>query len=516
MKINEIKKEKPMRAIIYCRVSTKEQVEEGLSLKNQEKACIEFADKQGFIKDKIFIEEGESAKTQLRTQLIALLDYCQENKGKIDALIVWKVDRFARQTSDHFAVKAILAKYGVRLYSVTEPINDSPQGQMMEGMLAVFAQFDNDVRSERSIIGMRDRINEGRWVWRAPLGYINSKDTNGEPMLIIDKERAEIITRAFEEFSKGLYSQIALWGKLREWGLKNREGKLITKQTVNKLLTNTLYMGLIKNPWTGEYVKGLHKPLTDERIFNDCQAIMKGKKPSVAPRLRNNPDFPLRGFVKCGNCGAPLTGSKPKGRTKRYEYYHCHKCRGQKNIPKDDLEKDFLKLLEKVKPAKNNINTFKQIVMDRWVKKYKELNQTRTDKEGALEELEDQRKQLVKKYNTGKIAQEEYEVGLDDINNERIAETIVLNETRIEELNVEGILNYAENFMLNVPKLWKDADLDQRQRFQQLIFPEGLTYGKNGFIGTYVLSPVYGIFETSGGRKSTMVVPRGVEPLLPG
>ncbi|MFA5366129.1 MAG: recombinase family protein, partial [Candidatus Bathyarchaeia archaeon] len=177
-------KDKVLKTIIYCRVSTKEQVEEGLSLQNQEKACIDYAEKKGFIKDKIFIEEGESAKTQLRTQLLALLDYCKENTGKIDALIVWKLDRFSRQTSDHFALKALLAKYGVRIYSVTEPIDETPQGQLMETVLAGFAQFDNDIRSERSTIGMRDRINEGRWVWKAPIGYLNSKDAFSNPILV--------------------------------------------------------------------------------------------------------------------------------------------------------------------------------------------------------------------------------------------------------------------------------------------------------------------------------------------
>lgn len=508
---------KRLKAIIYCRVSTKEQAEEGLSLQNQEKACIDYANNKGFDRDKIFIEEGESAKTQFRTQLLELLSYCKENAGKIDALIVWKLDRFSRQTSDHFALKATLAKYGVRIYSVTEPIDNSPQGQLMETVLAGFAQFDNDIRSERSKIGMRDRLNEGRWVWKAPIGYVNSKDALGNPTIIADEVNSKIITQLFEDFSKGVYTQVAIWQMATKRGLKRKNGKPLSKQTISKILTNQIYAGYIYNPWTTELIKGVHRPLVDEKVFYKCQAILKGKTPSVAPRLRNNPTFPLRGFVKCGSCGKPLTGSKPRGRTKSYEYYHCYHCKGQKNVQKKQMEKDFIKLLAKVKPSKKYIKTFQMVVLDTYKAKYAELNSARFTAEKELAVLENNKRRLVTKFASGDIGKAEYEIALDDIKNEITIKNIAINETIIEEYNVEGILNYGEEFMEDVPKLWKDVDIDQQQRFQQLIFPEGLTYGSDGFIvGTFVLSPVYAIIGTSNGKKSTMVVPRGVEPLLPG
>src|SRR2546430_16785113 len=111
-----------MNGIIYCRVSSDEQVK-GTSLDSQKEACQEYAAARKIKILKTFIEEGESAKFADRTQLLELIDFCHRNKGKLDVLIVWKVDRFARNVGDHFNIKATLLKYGVRIAVVTEPID---------------------------------------------------------------------------------------------------------------------------------------------------------------------------------------------------------------------------------------------------------------------------------------------------------------------------------------------------------------------------------------------------------
>src|SRR6266851_5544821 len=144
------------KAVIYIRVSTDEQVE-NMSLGNQLDACQRYAESNGLEVAKVFREEGESAKTAKRPQLLALLEFCQKHKGEIHTLVVWKVDRFSRRTEDHMAIKAALKKVGVGLSSVTEPIEDTVMGRLMETVLSGFAQFDNEVRAERSVGGMVKR-----------------------------------------------------------------------------------------------------------------------------------------------------------------------------------------------------------------------------------------------------------------------------------------------------------------------------------------------------------------------
>src|SRR6185436_15283384 len=136
-------------AVIYVRVSTKEQTE-NLSLPTQLKACEAYCQRQGFHVLARFREEGESAKTADRTELQKLRQFCRTNKGRVQFAVVFNLTRFARDKYDHFALRAHLKSLGISLRSATEPIDDTSTGKLMEGVLAAFAQFDNDCRSDRT------------------------------------------------------------------------------------------------------------------------------------------------------------------------------------------------------------------------------------------------------------------------------------------------------------------------------------------------------------------------------
>ena len=141
-------------AVIYIRVSTKEQTE-NLSLPTQLRACEEYCRREGLDVLERFKEEGESAKTADRTELQRLLTFCRTNKGRVHFVVVFNLTRFARDKYDHFALRSHLKSLGISLRSATEPIDDTSTGKLMEGVLAAFAQFDNDVRSDRTRAGMK-------------------------------------------------------------------------------------------------------------------------------------------------------------------------------------------------------------------------------------------------------------------------------------------------------------------------------------------------------------------------
>jgi len=105
-----------MKAIIYCRVSTVEQAEKGYSLEAQERECRKFAENQSLEVEKVFIERGESAKTTDRTELQKLIKYSVENKKSLDALIIWKYDRLARNLSDQTELVKHFSSLGIRVY----------------------------------------------------------------------------------------------------------------------------------------------------------------------------------------------------------------------------------------------------------------------------------------------------------------------------------------------------------------------------------------------------------------
>jgi site-specific DNA recombinase len=190
--------------IIYTRVSTKEQAEKRLSLENQEKECKEFARNKEHIlvpDAHIFRDKGESAKFADRPELQRMLQFVKEQKGKIEILYIWKIDRLARNLGDYYGIKVALAKYGVRIISVTEPIDDDPVGRFLEAILAAAAQFDNEIRAIRSLTGMRMRVEQGEWPHSATIGY---KKVNKS--VVIDPEFGEAITDVLVQFSTGTYT----------------------------------------------------------------------------------------------------------------------------------------------------------------------------------------------------------------------------------------------------------------------------------------------------------------------
>ena len=158
-----------MKGIIYVRVSSDEQVR-GTSLEHQEDLCRAYCQNKGIEALEVFREEGASAKTAERAEFLRAIEYCRKNKGQVDAFVVYKVDRFARNTEDHFYVRKMLIDYGVTLHSVTEPIGNNPAEKFIETVLAGSAEFDNAIRTQRCIDGMSARINQGIFPFKPPIG----------------------------------------------------------------------------------------------------------------------------------------------------------------------------------------------------------------------------------------------------------------------------------------------------------------------------------------------------------
>ena len=132
-------------------------------------------------------------------------------------------------------------------------------------------------------------------------------------------EDSQFIVEIFRLVETGLYKQTEVLAELRKRGMVRK----LTKTHLAWLLRNSLYAGLLKPKWFPDYVEAIHKPIISKETFFKVQAILDGRRPGIVPKIRNNPDFPLRNFVRCGKCGEKLTGGWSKGRSKKYAYYHC-------------------------------------------------------------------------------------------------------------------------------------------------------------------------------------------------
>lgn len=478
-----------MRAVIYCRVSTKEQTE-NLSLKSQERACRDLCEREGLEVVRVFVEGGESAKTANRTELANLLHFCSSTRPRIDYVVVYRVDRFARNSLDHHKVRNVLLAFGTGLMSATEPLENTPVGKFIETLLAGVAQLDNDQRAERTILGMKEAHRRGRYTWVAPLGYLNSKDRT-QPSLLVDPPSSELVRRAFEMAADGRWSKSEVLRRVSALGLRTKSGKAVTPQTFHSLLRNPVYVGRLKaQKWSEEHI-GDWEPLASDEVFRRVQHWHFQR--ATKRKSRDNPAFPLGRFIRCAHCSRPLTGSISKGRTGRYPYYHCPKCVGASRVrtSKEVLERAFLDLLASLQPKPSYLRLFRAIVTDVWKSERTNAQSVRKAAEKRIEALNEQSEQLDRCFIFDRsIEKAAYQRQRDRLRAEITVAELELGDARFDELEVEGVLAFAEYVFGNLVALWTNANADDRRRIQEAVFPNGLAWdGKR--VGTAVTIPAF-------------------------
>jgi DNA invertase Pin-like site-specific DNA recombinase len=334
-------------ALAYARVSTKEQAEKGLSIPAQLKAIRDYANSHGFRILEEYVDMGESAKTAERPAFKRMIKKCQK-ENSIDAVIVYKIDRFSRSNIDFYAYKAILKKEGVRLISVTENIEETASGEFIENVLVAMAQFYSRNLAEEVLKGMKEKFRRGEWPVKAPLGYKNVRDEKGYAYVIEDKETSYLVKQMFKLYATGQYSLPSLSEEMARRGLKTKNGKCLVPEKIKRILQNKFYIG--KMVMWGEEVKGNHKPIIDESLFKQVQNILAERK--IAQEKWQRREFLLRGLLYCQNCKRRLTAEvHPRG-----EYYKCpynvnnKKC-SEPYIPTKLLESRVEKLYTLMEPS---------------------------------------------------------------------------------------------------------------------------------------------------------------------
>lgn len=327
------------QVIIYTRVSTEEQAQEDrYSLSVQKRVCQEYADREGFKVVGIFEDPGKSATSMNRPALKAMTDYIDDN-GNIYAVLVQDTDRLARNTLDHLTIRAYLKRSNCKLISISQPfIDDSPEGTMVDTVIAGFNAFQSDITGRKTKKGLEQRALSGWYPGEAPLGYLNSINDHGDRIITQDKNKAPLIKKAFELYVTGSHGAETINDLLYRKGLRGKRGKKMQLSKFYYMLKNPFYYGALH--WDKKTYEGKHKPIIDKETFDMVQRIMAVR---VAKRMcERKHNFLLTGFLFC-KCGRRLTAEyhiKPSKRT--YSYYHCTRgkfCHSSRNVPIEDLEK---------------------------------------------------------------------------------------------------------------------------------------------------------------------------------
>lgn len=389
-------------AIIYARVSSKDQENEGFSIPAQLKALHEYATKNNFTIVQEFTDV-ETAKKAGRTQFNKMLNFLEANKH-IQHVLVEKTDRLLRNIADYALLERLIACSDIKIHLIKENSvldRDSRSNEkFIFGIKALMAKNYVDNLSEEVKKGMTEKAAQGIYPSTAPYGYLNVRES-GKSVIKIDPIAAPFVIKMFELYSTGTYSLLKLRKKMIEDGMIYRNGKNFHKSTVATILKNEFYTGVFF--WKGrKYENASHEPLISKELFQSVQNISNNPRKGKSKKGM----FPYTNLISCGICGCALTAELKKN---KYIYYHCTGYKGnckQGYITQEALEESFEALLSQIQIT----DEVQAIVLETMRESMKDKIEYHTN---LTEELEKQIKLLQKRIDQsyfdkldGKISEE--------------------------------------------------------------------------------------------------------------
>lgn len=320
-----------MNAVIYARYSSHGQTEQ--SIEGQLRACHDYAEREGLTIVGEYIDRALTGRSDDRPDFQRMIE--DSKKRNFQRVIVWKLDRFARNRYDSAIYKAKLKKHDVRVISATENIGDNPDGILLEGILESMAEHYSANLSVNVKRGLRESVIKGTYTGGIPpIGYrvVDKK-------LVIDEEKAPIIKFAFEQYAKGVPKRQII-DELNAKGVRNYYGRPLTLSCFQHALHNKKYIG--KYIFNGQEVTGGCPAIIDEDTFDKVQdRLTKVKHAPAATKARQ--EYLLQGKAFCGMCGARMVGDGGTSKSGKVHYYYaCGEKKKAHTCQKRNEKKDFL------------------------------------------------------------------------------------------------------------------------------------------------------------------------------
>jgi site-specific DNA recombinase len=335
------------QAVIYARVSSKEQEKEGFSIPAQLKLLKEYAAANGFAIAQEYVDV-ETAKRTGRAAFGEMVAFLKAHPS-VRVLLVEKTDRLYRNLKDWVTVDEL----DVELHFPKEGVSLSRESRssekFMHGIKVLMAKNYIDNLSEEARKGMQEKAEQGIWPTKCPLGYRNVSGSDGKKIIATDPAIAPLIAKLFEWYARGDISLKEAARKAHAAGLAYpRSGAKVPASTIHTILRNRLYTGLFE--WNGKLIQGQHEALVPVELWERVQDVIDGRFSNNSRRGRR--DFAFSGLISCKQCGCAVVGEIKK---QRYVYYHCtgyaDKCQGnpascrRKYVREEAVEAQFTELL---------------------------------------------------------------------------------------------------------------------------------------------------------------------------
>jgi len=469
---------------IYCRVSTSEQGDSGLSLEHQELRCRKFCESKEWNIYKTYIDVA-SAGSLDRPKLQELIRDAEQKRFQL--IVFLRLDRISRVPRDFYNLVEDFSRMEINLATVENDVDTTTvQGRMLLGVLLQFASFEREINSERTRAALKQKALRGEFLsGTSPYGY-DLKDKK----LHINSEEAKNVKFIFKKYIIG-EGPTEISRYLNERGYRTkihrnkkgiaRGGNKFTRKYIHELVTNPVYAGKIFA--RGEMLPGIHKPIIEEEIFKKVQDIVR--KNAEDKHLGKSVRGPLllNGLLKCGYCNRYMTTHAGTGRSKTYYYYACSTTvqKGASSCPSnqvksEDIEYLVLEVIKKI--AQDNqfltetlalINKVDENIISEL---QKDLNQVFVERKS----IQDQQKSLAKSF--GDYDLTKIEAIAQEIKNSE--EHVMALKNRENELKLK-ISNYKSNVVdqgklqelyKEFYSIWTELDKPEKRNIIQILIKE--------------------------------------------
>ena len=318
-------------AVIYARFSSHSQNEQ--SIDGQLRVCYEYAQREGLQVVGEYIDRALTGRSDDRPDFQRMID--DAKKKAFQYIIVYKLDRFARNRYDSAIYKHKLKQCGVKLLSAMENIGDNPESIILEAVLEASAEYYSVDLSQKIKRGRKESAMKGKFVGGGvPIGY---KNEGG--FLVIDEERAPHIVEAFKLYADGVPKKDII-AMMNARGLRNRNGKPYGYNALQCALKSEKYIGVLEQ--SGIRIEGGVPALVDRVTWDKVQARL-ALNARTGARNKADVDYLLTGKIFCGHCGSSMQGVSGTGKTgNKWYYYQCSGRRKHNGCKKQHEKKDFL------------------------------------------------------------------------------------------------------------------------------------------------------------------------------
>jgi site-specific DNA recombinase len=515
------------KAVAYVRISSVKQIDNE-SPETQKEAIRKYAEANNLEIVAWFEDIAKTGKNTERDGLQELLKFCMSQKGEIQHWIVYNMKRASRDIDTYSTnVRTVLKSIGITVRSATEPaVTDTKEGRFMENLLVMLGQLDNEGKAEDTVNNMTSLAMQGYWQHPPVVGYDNCKIPNelGKPRpSLIANSMAPKVKDVLERFSIGDVTKAELTRYAEKAGLRSRYGKVMSEDSINRLIKNPVYAGFVKDKFTDyELVSGKHVGIISDSTYERNQQLLYGKNSRKGEvHTQKNEMYPLKGLLKCGSCLKNLYASAPRTGNGSYSpRYHCSRkeCTGKtKSVKVRVVHDDFEKMLQKIKPSEQLLKLYNVVLVREANTELGRLNGRIEELRKELSGIDNTRVIAIQKFTEGQITISDKDALTESLDRQKAEKSMNLEDLESQQNIREADIDSAINVMDKVDRQWANSEIDIQIRFQEMLFPDGLVYDSStGKFGTSSISTLYRYVSTKKGSeepsKSDLVAGPGLEP----